>query len=79
MCNHMDRKSNEVIFSKCNNPHCKYCSDTPVIAKHAWNYLKENEFKWPNPLPSNEHTGHYMTYIEVGNMDPSMYLTGRST
>ena len=41
MCNHIDRKSNEVIFRKCVNPRCKHCQGSPVISKMRGNISRK--------------------------------------
>ena len=73
---HMDKKSNEVIFQKCSRPSCKHCTSNPVVAKKAWGALIENEFKWPNPVPSEAFPGHYKTFMEVDADPPSSFATG---
>lgn len=76
MAKHIDRKSNEVIFRKCSEPRCYHCSTHPIIAKEAWGFLKDRDFKLPNPIPSLDHPGHYMTFKEVELMDNSELKTG---
>lgn len=73
---HMDRKSNEIIFRKCNDPRCTHCSKRPVISTKAWNFLKERDFKWPNPIPSIKYPGHYMTFLEVEQITNEELVTG---
>ena len=69
MLAHIDRKSHEIVFCKCTNPRCDHCTGNPPNASSkVWQYMKEREFKWPNPLPSVEHPGHYMTYLEIENL-----------
>ena len=72
----MDRKSNEIIFRKCADPRCLHCSKRPVIAKEAWDYLKERDFKWANPVPSLNYPNHYITFVEVSQLDKDFLLTG---
>lgn len=76
MLAHMERKSHELIFRKCIDPKCDYCSTHPIVARNAWTSLKEDGFRWPNPQTSNEHPGHFMTYIELTQQDAQFYLTG---
>ena len=76
MAKHIDRKSNEVIFQKCSDPRCSHCSTRPILSKMAWEFLKDRDFKWPNPIPSLDHPGHYMTFKEVELMDNDELKTG---
>ena len=77
MMKHIDRKSNEVIFRKFVDPRCDHCSSSPIISTEAWNYLKEREFKWPNPIPSTaDHPGHFKTFIEIDKLDSESITTG---
>ena len=39
-------------------------------------YLKEREFKWPNPEPSTSHPGHFQTFMEVERIDKDFISTG---
>ena len=48
---YVQRKSNEAIFTKCCEPRCDHCSNHSVINQIAWEYLRERDFKWPNPNP----------------------------
>lgn len=77
MFSHMERKSNELIFRKCPEPRCNYCPENPVKALQLWNYLRDQDFKWPNPMPSPQHPGHYMTYMELENIDKNSLKTGK--
>ena len=73
---HIDKKSNEIIFQKCNRPSCQHCRSNPLIALKACDALKDNEFKWPNPIPSETFPGHYKTFMEVDADPPSSFATG---
>ena len=73
--NHIDKKSNEVIFQKCHRPTCSHCTSIPIIAGKAWEALKGKEFKWPNPTPSESFPGHYKTFLEIDVEHPSSYIT----
>ena len=75
-CNHMERKSNEIIFMKCLEPRCPHCKDRPIISKNAWSYMLEKEFKWDNPVESMEFPGHYQTFCESENLDSDAIQTG---
>ena len=73
---HVDRKSNELIYLKCVDPRCEYCTSNPNKAVDAWKYLKEREFKWPNQEPLTSHTGHFQTFMEVERIDKDFISTG---
>jgi len=73
---HVDRKSNEVIFRKCVDPRCSHCSERPIISRKAWDFLKERDFKWSNPIASLMNPGHYMTFSEVELLDNDELKTG---
>ena len=74
---HIDKKSNVVIFQKCYKPSCTYCTSPPIIAKDAWAGLRARDFKWPNPVPSNEFPGHFKTFRET-EADQLPYINGGS-
>lgn len=76
MFNHADRKSNEIIFIKCTKARCDFCSTNPIKATKVWDYLKEREFKWPNPIESQINPGHYLTFIEMEDIDTEFLKTG---
>ena len=69
MMKHIDRKSNEIFFCKCVDPACSYCSSHPIRASKMWEFLREKEFKWLNPVPSTTHPGHYPTFLEILQLD----------
>ncbi len=68
MAKHIDRKSNEIIFAKCMDPACAYCTNNPVRALKMWEYLRHRQMKWANPVPSTMHPGHFMTFLEVSEL-----------
>ena len=69
MMKHIDRKSNEIVFCKCMDPACSYFSSHPIRASKMWEFLRKKEFKWFNPVPSTTHPGHYLTFLEVLQLD----------
>ena len=71
--NHIDKKSNEIILSKCVRPHCLHCTSNPIISVNAWNELQRSSFKWPNPVNSETFPGHFKTFQEV-EQDPSAFI-----
>ena len=75
MIKHMQRKSNEVVIMKCNEPRCLHCSTRPVKSVEAWGYLSERDFKWPNPIQSTEHPNHYKTFLEMDQLDNEFVTT----
>ena len=76
MCKHINQKSNEVVFRKCLGPSCSHCTEHLIISTKAWDYLKERDFKWPNPTPSLTCPGHYKTYLQNDELDAQHYQTG---
>ena len=38
--------------------------------------MKDRDFKWPNPMPSAEFPSHFMTFLEVPNVDNNSLKTG---
>ena len=71
--NHLEKKSNEIIFRKCSRPACSHCVENPIIAVKAWEELERCDFKWPNPVSSDEFLGHFKTYREI-MQDPSTFI-----
>ena len=78
MMKHVQRKSSEIIFTEYCDSRCDKCSNHPVISQKAWEYLRECDFKWPNPIPSTDHPNHYMTFIEISRLDKEFFLIGKS-
>jgi len=75
---HMERKSNEVIFKKCVDPRCDHCSSRPIISTAAWDFIKERDFVWPNPIPSPTYENHYMTFLEMCEIGNEFLITGNA-
>ena len=75
MYNHINKKSNEIIFQKYYKPNCSNCTSSPVIATKVWDHLNERDFKWPNPVPSLAHPGHFKTFMEIES-DAAPYTPG---
>ena len=44
---------------------CSHCRLFPVIAGKAWEALKEKEFKWPKPTPSESFPGYQKTFMKT--------------
>ena len=78
MAKHIDRKSNEVIIMKCYDPACNHCVRNPPKSSPAWKFLKERNFIFFNPLPSQEYPEHYMKFIEMGKIDDEALPKGDS-
>ena len=76
MLKHMERKSNELVFRKCQDLICHHCTKNPVKATEFWNYLEKRHFKLPNPLQSQHHPGHYMTFLEIEEKPHDDICTG---
>ena len=60
MIKHMDRRHNELIFIKCEDHDCNHCQQSPVQAKRAFQFLKEQQIFFV-PTPTDNHPGHYHT------------------
>ena len=43
------------------------------LIKKLGKYLRERDFKWPNPIPSTDHPNHYMTFIEISRLDKEFF------
>ena len=78
MIKQVERKSHEMIFKKCVNPRCSHRADKMVILSVAWDYLRVCDFKFPNPVPSINHKGHYQTFLEVEQLNSEFMKTGNS-
>jgi len=76
MVKHIERKTNEILFRKCSDPRSNHCSNSQIISQNAWKYLAEREFKWPNPIPSLNHPDHFMTFLEMEQLDADALQTG---
>ena len=73
---HLEKKSNEIIFRKCVRPSCKHCTENPIIATKAWEELQQSGFKWPNPVESENFPGHFKTYREIIESPSSDFIVG---
>ena len=58
------------------DPSCSHCTEHPIISTKAWDYLKERDFKRPNPTANLICPGHYKTYLETDKLDAQHYQTG---
>ena len=47
---------------------CKHCSSNPVKAVAFWEYLRRRDHKLTNPISSNTHPGHYLTFLESSKL-----------
>ena len=69
MAKHTDQKSNELIIMKCYDPTCVYCAENPLKPSFALDLMKDRNFIWFNPLPSQKYPEHYMNFIEISKID----------
>lgn len=76
MLDHVDRKSHELIFMKCVKPRCLHCSTNPIISNQAWEFLKDSDFIWFNPVESGRHEGHFMTFLEMCELSNDQIKSG---
>ena len=79
MIKHMDRRHNELIFFKCEDHSCTHCQQNPVQARNAFQFLKERHKRHMTffvPTPSDGYPGHYHTYHEMCQIEPSSLLKG---
>ena len=67
MFKHIERKSHEIIFRKCGLTSCDHCRSNPIVSVNAWE---------SNPMPSAEFPNHFMTFLEVPNVDNNSLKTG---
>ena len=69
MTKNIDRKSDELVIMKCYGPTCVYCAKNSPKPSLAWDFLKNRNFIWFNPFPSQEYPEHYVTFIEMSKID----------
>lgn len=65
LLNHVDRKNNELVFMKCSDGSCDHCTLHPVRAKKLFKFLNGNKMLLFNPMESDQHPGHYYTFLEM--------------
>lgn len=65
LLNHVDRKNNELVFMKCSDGSCDHCTLHPVRAKKLFKFLNGNKMLLFNPTESDQHPGHYYTFLEM--------------
>ena len=68
MLKHTEKRRNEFILKKCSDPVCKHCSPNPVKTVAFWEYLRMRDHKLTNPISSNTHPGHYLTFLESSKL-----------
>ena len=66
---HADRRSNFISFNKCQllrpGKECDWCHSHPPQPCNALEYEKQLRGLWYDPMPSADHPGHFMTYLEM--------------
>ena len=65
LLSHIDKKHNEVVFSKYFDPSCQHCVKNSIKAEEFYSFLKKFSYKLLNPQFSKVHLGHYQSFIEV--------------
>ena len=65
MLKHIQRHRNELIFLKCLEDTCTYCTTNPPKATKVYKFLKERNIIFFSPMPSSKHPGHYCTFLEM--------------
>ena len=70
MLEHVQRHHNELIFIKCLNTGCPQCSKNQIKAKQVFEFLNQYEMKFFSPMPSENHPGHYCTFLEMIEKPP---------
>ena len=63
MLKHIQRHRNEVMFLKCLEDTCAYCTTNPPRATKVYKFLQERNMTLFSPMPSSEHLGHYCTFL----------------
>ncbi|XP_062515262.1 uncharacterized protein LOC134190768 [Corticium candelabrum] len=66
---HAVRKTHMLQFMKCDSGSCHHCSTRPVRATTAVNFLRRHGGCLMTPRPSNNHEGHYCTFLEAALME----------
>ena len=71
LCFHADRRSNYVAFLKCQllwpGNECKRCRLHPPQECKAYDYEKNINGFWFDPMPLADHPGNFTTYLETEN------------
>ena len=70
MVKHLDRRRNELIFRKCDDPLCSHCVSNPVHATAAFEFLRRRNFCVSEPEKSKNHPEHYSTFLEMCEKEP---------
>lgn len=62
IADHMDKRKGTVVFFKCKGDQCNHCKDFPASATAETMAILR---KFPSPIPSTEHPGHFLTFMEA--------------
>ena len=78
LCRHADRRNNALAFLKCqlfkpSGQECHHCTSNPPSPCSAYDYEKSIGGFMFDPVPSEEHDGHFKTYLEMVSMENSNY------
>ena len=68
-----DRRSNCIPFNKCQflrpGKECDWCRSHPLKSCSALEYEKKLRGLWYDSMPSPDHPGHFMTYLEMNQAE----------
>ena len=69
LCLHADRRRNSISFVKCQlfrpGRECNWCLSHPPVDCPAYQFEKSIGGFCFDPMPSEDHPNHYMTYLEM--------------
>ena len=78
MFDHINRRHNELVFLKCKCPECSYGTSHPVRAKEIFQFLERKNMILFNLQQSEANPGHYYTFLEMCELDPTITLADDS-
>jgi len=75
---HADRRVNEISFIKCQlfkkeGQECEFCSQNPPVKLEAFEFEKRIGGFLFDLKPSENHPGHFLTYLEMINLGKTDY------
>ena len=72
LCHHADRRRNSISFLKCQlirpGKECDWCLSHPPLDCPAYRFEKGVGGFSFDPMPSEDHPDHFMTYLEMINL-----------
>ena len=78
MLQHIDRRHNELIFSKCSKADCSHCTSHPVRATDSYTFLQRRNKIMFNPQPSKNCQEHYSTFLDMCELELEELLSDDS-